>query len=286
MKRIGELIAERFFLLSALASSSITIAILVFMVIMGLPMVREGGLHQLLLTPWDPYRGSFGIYPMMAGTIIISLLSLLVAFPLSLGCSFLVAAIAPKPVRIWLRRIIELMTGIPTVIYGFVGIFLLVPVLRELFQKGSGMCVLTAALTLGLMISPTMTLFFSDGFERIPVSYLNAADALGASPTQKLIYVMLPAARKGILNGIILALGRAVGDTLIALMLAGNSAQVPGSVLDSARALTAHIALVIAADYESPEFRSIFACGVVLYLFIIVMTFVVRFISRMEESNG
>jgi phosphate transport system permease protein len=285
MKKPGELFAERIFLLSALASSSITIVILVFMVFMGFPMMREGGFYQLLLKPWEPYQGSFGIYPMILGTGAISLLSLVFAFPLSLGCSFLITTIAPKAARRGFRRVIELMTGIPTVIYGFVGIFLLVPIIREMFQRGSGMCILTAALVLGIMISPTMTLFFCDSFERIPRTYLDAADALGASRTQKLLYVILPSARKGMLNGVILALGRAVGDTLISLMLAGNAVRVPESVLEPARTLTAHIALVIAADYESPEFRSIFACGVVLYLFTMAVTFLVRYVGFAEDRT-
>ncbi len=285
MKRYRELIAERVFLLSALASSAITVAILVFMVFMGLPLLKQGGLYQLLLKPWAPFQGSFGIYPMIIGTGAISLLSLLFAFPLSLGCSFLIGSIAPPSVSKWFRRLIELMTGIPTVIYGFVGVFLLVPIVRELFGSGSGLCILTAALVLGIMITPTMTLFFCDSFDRIPKAYLDAADALGASPVQKLLYVILPAAKQGMINGVILSLGRAVGDTLIALMLAGNSVRVAESVLEPARTLTAHIALVIAADYESPEFRSIFACGVVLYLFTMAVTFLVRYLTFSKDQT-
>lgn len=285
MSKGGEAITERAFSLAALASASITIAILAFMLFMGLPMLKQGGLFQLLAKPWAPLEGSFGIYPMILGTGAISLLSLVVALPLSLGCSFLIGAIAPRPIRRGLRRLIEMMTGIPTVIYGFVGIFLLVPLIRELFQSGSGLCILTAALVLGIMITPTMTLFFCDSFERIPRSYLDAADALGASPVQKLLYVLLPCARKDLLNGVILSLGRAVGDTLIALMLAGNSVRVAESVLEPARTLTAHIALVIAADYESPEFRSIFACGVVLYLVTLGATFLVRYLSVTKDST-
>jgi phosphate transport system permease protein len=222
---------------------------------------------------------------MIIGTGAISLLSLLFAFPLSLGCSFLIGSIAPQSVSKWFRRLIELMTGIPTVIYGFVGVFLLVPIVRELFGRGSGLCILTAALVLGIMITPTMTLFFCDSFDRIPKAYLDAADALGASPVQKLLYVILPAAKHGMLNGVILSLGRAVGDTLIALMLAGNSVRVAESALEPARTLTAHIALVIAADYESPEFRSIFACGVVLYLFTMAVTFLVRYLSFSKDQT-
>jgi phosphate transport system permease protein len=285
MKGIGERLAQRAFSLCALASSAITLVILGFMVFMGLPLMKEGGFYHILVRPWAPSQGSFGIHPMIVGTGIVSLLSLAFALPLSLGCSFLIGAIAPRPVSKALRRIIELMTGIPTVIYGFVGIFLLVPMIREFFQRGSGLCALTAALVLGIMGTLTMTLFFCDSFDRIPRSYLDAADALGASRVQKLLCVMLPCAKIGMLNGVILALGRAVGDTLIALMLAGNAVWIPTSVAEPTRTLTAHIALVVAADYESPEFRSIFACGVALYLFTMAVTFFVRYLSYTEVTH-
>jgi len=286
MRALWELLAERFALLSAIASASITLLILLFMAYMGLPAIKNAGFFQLLLSPWYPYAGMYGVLPMIVTTIRLSLLCLAFAIPLSLGCSFLITTIAPRTVAKSLRRMIELMTGIPTVIYGFVGIFLLVPLLREMLESGSGMCILAAAMMLAVMISPTMTLFFCDSFDRIPRSYLNAADALGASPIQKLFYVTLPSARAGMLNGVVLGLGRAVGDTLIALMLAGNSIDMPESMLDSARTLTAHIALVFAADYESPEFSSIFTCGLVLYVFTTMTTLFVRYYGRGEAGRA
>ncbi|WP_408998555.1 phosphate ABC transporter permease subunit PstC [Syntrophus buswellii] len=266
---------EKIFLLSTIISSSITLLILGFMAYMALPLLR-GGLFRLLTEPWMPQQGFYGIYPMIVGTSVISLLSLLIAFPVSLGCSFLISSIGPKSLSAVFRRIVQMMTGIPTVIYGFVGIFLLVPLIREFFQGGSGMCILTAALMLGVLISPTMILFFCDSFDRVPRSYIDAADSLGANRVQTLLYVILPSAREGIVIGVLLAFGRAVGDTLVSLMIAGNSIAEPKSILDSVRTLTAHIALVIAADYESPEFRSIFACGLVLYLFITIVILAVR----------
>ena len=266
---------EKIFLLSTIISSSITLLILGFMAYMALPLLR-GGLFRLLTEPWMPQQGFYGIYPMIVGTSVISLLSLLIAFPVSLGCSFLISSIGPKSLSAVFRRIVQMMTGIPTVIYGFVGIFLLVPLIREFFQGGSGMCILTAALMLGVLISPTMILFFCDSFDRVPRSYIDAADSLGANRVQTLLYVILPSAREGIVIGVLLAFGRAMGDTLVSLMIAGNSIAEPKSILDSVRTLTAHIALVIAADYESPEFRSIFACGLVLYLFITIVILAVR----------
>lgn len=285
MSRWRERVVEKAFLLAALISSSLTLLVLGFMAFMALPVLRDGNLYRLLTEPWAPQQGLYWIYPMVAGTVSVSLLSLIFACPLSLGCSFLISAVGPQTLRAVFRRTVQMMTGIPTVIYGFVGIFLLVPVIREFFSCGSGMCILSASLMLGLLISPTMILFFCDSFDRIPRSYLDAAASLGADRVQTLLYVILPSARKGIGIGVLLAFGRAVGDTLVSLMIAGNSILTPGSLLDSVRTLTAHIALVIAADYESPEFRSIFTCGLVLYLFIALVILVVRRLA-FRESEG
>lgn len=267
MIKVHEKLIEKALLFSTCVSASLTLLILGFMVVLGLPLLEGGLFFDLLSQPWSPREGLYGIYPMIVGTLAIAFLGVLFAFPLSLGCASLISVLGPKPVSLLLKRVVQFMTGVPTVIYGFVGIFLLVPFIRELFQAGSGMCILSASLMLAILVSPTMILFFTDSFDQVPNSYLNAVDALGGNRGQKFVYVVLPCAWKGILTGVVLGTGRALGDTLVALMIAGNAVQVPGSVLDSARTLTAHIALVIAADYESLEFKSIFACGIVLYLF-------------------
>lgn len=271
MSTIKERLLEKGFFIAALASGAATLLIFGFMLVMGFPLLSGGLFINLLTGAWAPGEGVYGIFPMVVGTLCISLLSLIFAFPVSLGCASFAAAIAPSRVSRTFRRLVQLMTGIPTVVYGFVGIFLLVPIVRGVHGGGAGLCILSAALMLAVLISPTMILFFCDSLERVPKSYRDAADALGATPSQKLLLLMLPYAKKGILSGLILAFGRAVGDTMIALMIAGNAVQIPESVFDAARALTAHIALVIAADYESLEFKSIFVCGLVLYLFVALM---------------
>lgn len=285
MKLPKEAIVERAFQLSTIVSGSITFLIFSFMFYMALPLIREGKIFQILTSTWSPLDDVYGILPMIITTFAISFLSVLIAFPISIGCSSFINEIGPKQLNRYLKKIVQVMTGIPTVIYGFVGIFLLVPIVREFSGKGSGMSVITAALMLSVLISPTMILFFNDSFERVPASYLNAAEGLGASRVQKLIYVIFPNAKKGIIIGLILAFGRALGDTLIALMIAGNSTQIPGSLFDSARTLTAHIALVIAADYESLEFKSIFASGMVLYLFTAGIVIVVRHFAFGEKNT-
>lgn len=276
----GERIAEKVFLLAAALSASVTVLLFVFMVLLGLPLFQEGLFFNLLTQPWNPGRQIFGIQPMIVGTVAITGLAVAIAFPVSLGVAGFIAAVAPGPIARPVKAAVRLMTGIPTVVYGFVGIFLLVPVVRELFARGSGLCILTAGLVLGVLVAPTMILFFSDALARVPQNQRTAAEALGATPAQVLVYVLVPGAWRGIVSGMVLSIGRALGDTLIALMLAGNAVRVPGNILDSARTLTAHIALVVAADFDSLEFKTIFACGILLYTFTAAATIAVRRLER------
>ncbi|MDD3618960.1 MAG: ABC transporter permease subunit [Desulfobulbaceae bacterium] len=279
MSRTTEKGVEILFFCSAFFSAFLTLALFGFMLTLGLPLFAEGRFFSILIQPWAPHLGHFGIHPMIAGTLAISLLSMVFAFPLSLGCAILISVTSKGWTSRLLRKAVEMMTGIPTVIYGFVGIFLLVPLVREFFAAGSGMCVLTASLMLTLLVSPTMILFFCDSFERVPVSYGTAVLAVGGTEMQRFLHVTLPHSWPGILIGFTLAIGRALGDTLIALMIAGNAVQAPGSILDSARTLTAHIALVFAADFESLEFKAIFACGMFLYLLTTLLVMAVRLLG-------
>ncbi len=267
---------EKVFFLAALFSASISVFILLFMVILGLPIFRDGFFLHLFTTPWMPDRQLYGILPMVVGTLAIAFLALALALPLSLGTAVLISIIKPPFIGHLLEKVVQFMTGIPTVVLGFIGVFLLVPLVREQFARGSGRCLLTAAFMLAVLIAPTMILFFNDSFSRIPASWLRAADALGCSPMQKFLHVTLPHSLKGLATGTILAMGRAVGDTMIALMLAGNAVAMPHSILDPARTLTAHMAMVIAADFDSLEFKIIFACSLLLYVITLAMTLFIR----------
>ncbi|MBW2368348.1 MAG: ABC transporter permease subunit [Deltaproteobacteria bacterium] len=273
-----EIFAKSVFLFCAIASAVIILAILGFMIALGLPHFK-GSTVAILTGPWAPHKGHYGILPMISGTLWIAFLATALCLPLSLGTSFVITSLGGPRLRRLLGALVRFMTGIPTVIYGFVGIFLLVPLIRE-GLGGPGMCVLAAGIMLALLISPTMILFFTDSLQSVNSAYVQAAKALGANRVQRLLHVMVPKAIGGMTSGIILALGRALGDTLIALMLAGNAIRAPHGFLDPARTLTAHIALVKAADFNSLAFRSIFACGIALYLFTTVATIAVRFMAR------
>lgn len=285
MIRICEKAIEKFFFFSAFFSAVVIFSIFAFLFTLGLPLFSGGRFFSIISQPWAPHLGQFGIYPMIAGTLSISLLCMVFAFPLSFGCAIFISVLNKGKVSLLLRKTVEMMTGIPTVIYGFVGIFLLVPLVREIFDAGSGMCVLSAALMLTLLVSPTMILLFSDSFDRVPHSYGDAVLAVGGTEIQKFLYVILPNSCSGIIVGFTLSLGRALGDTLIALMIAGNAVQVPRSPFDSARTLTSHIALIFAADYHSLEFKAIFACGIFLYLFTTILVVAVRLVGNKQRIN-
>jgi len=278
--KIPEAAVERLFFLAALFCASLALFILVFMLVLGRPLLTGDFLPRLLTEPWLPDRGLYGILPMLVGTVSIALLALLLALPMSLGCAVLISVIRPPRFGPLLERVVEFLTGMPTVVIGFVGVFLLVPLLRENLDAGSGRCILAAAIGLAGLIAPTLILFFSDAFARVPAGWRQAAAALGCSRSQIFFRIILPHSLRGLASGVVLALGRAVGDTLIALMLAGNAVAVPHSVLSPARTLTAHIAMLFAADFESLEFKIIFACGLLLYLVSLLLTLLIRGLER------
>ena len=284
MRFSRETIAKGVFLFCAGASAAMTASVFLFMIALGLPFFREGSFGSVWTGPWSPHEGLYGIGAMISGTLWIALLATALSLPLSLGTAFVMASLGGPRVRKNLGILVRFMTGIPTVIYGFAGIFLLVPLVRE-GLGGAGMCVLAAGIMLAVLISPTMVLFFSDSLTAVNPAYVLAARALGANRVQRLLYVMLPKALGGMTTGLVLSLGRALGDTLIALMLAGNAVGVPENILSPARTLTAHIALVKAADYDSLEFRSIFACGIALYLFTTAAVICVRLLGRKRKET-
>ena len=275
-------IAKGIFLSCAGASAVMTSAVFFFMIVLGFPLFEGISFVSVWTGRWSPYEGLYGIGPMVAGTLWIALLAVIISLPLSTGTSFVITSLGGARLRKFLFSMVRFMTGIPTVIYGFVGIFLLVPLIRE-YLGGAGMSILAAGIVLAILITPTMVLFFSHSLMAVNPSHVQSARALGANRVQRLLYVMLPEAIGGMTTGLILSLGRAIGDTLIALMLAGNALAMPEHLLDPARSLTAHIALVKAADYDSLEFRSIFACGIALYLFTTAAVIVVRTFGRKRE---
>lgn len=255
--------------LSATVSFIILLAIALFIFKDGLPAFREIGVTNFLFgTVWRPGQGQYGILTMIVGSVAVTIGSLLFAIPLGIACAILLAEVAPNKVRQFLRPSIELLVGIPSVVYGLVGLVLMVPAMRLI--GGNGFSVLGASIVLMAMVLPTIISISEDSIRAVPQSYKEGALALGATHWQTIWRVMLPAAKSGLGASIVLGMGRAVGETMAMIMVIGNSIMFPKSPLDPARTLTGNIAVEI--NYASGIHESaLFATGVVLFVFILVL---------------
>lgn len=272
--------------LAAGISASVVLAIFLFLAFFCLPLFQDNALAQLMTWDWRPFQGHFGILPMVTVSLALSFSSMLLAFPLGVGiCCFVHGMGPPKLARLVLR-VVKLMTSVPTVVYGFIAVFVLVPLLRSTFHHGSGFSLLAAMLSLAVLVLPTVVLLLHSQFQVAEPQVRLTAAALGMTRAQALIHLVMPMSRKGFLTAAILGTGRAFGDTMLPLMLAGNAPQVPGSVFDSVRALTAHIALVMATDSHSLAYLSLFAAGMILFLITALVNLGLRWIQKSGEARS
>lgn len=268
--KLRELAIERSLLVASLSSVGALGLIALFVVIQGTPIiVREGLIPFLFGHRWAPTKGAFGIFPMIVGSVWVTVGALLIAGPLGVACAVFLVEIAPRKVADFVRPAIQLLAGIPSVVYGFVGIIVLVPLIRETLG-GPGLSILAAAIILGTMVLPTVISIAQDALEAVPRSYKEGALALGLTHWQAITRVILPAARSGIAAALVLGMGRAIGETMAVIMVVGNATKLPQSPLDPARTLTSNIALEMA--YASGDHReALFATGVVLFVFIMIL---------------
>lgn len=258
-------LAERVLFCVTAVSALSVLAIFAFLLWFAVPVFRGEALGSLLSWHWRPLRGEFGILPMLTGSLCLAVSSMLLAYPLALGLCCFVHGAGPARAARMLLALVRFMTSVPTVVYGLVSVFLLVPIIRSAFS-GSGFSWLAAGMTLAVLIIPTLVLLIDSQFRQVQESIGQTAAALGFTPVQQLLRLTLPLSRRGLGMAATLGFGRAIGDTLIPLMLAGNAARPPQSLLDPLRTLTSHIALVVATDSQSLVYSSLFACGVFLFL--------------------
>jgi phosphate transport system permease protein len=247
----------------------VLLAIAIFIVKEGLPALREVGVLDFLFgSEWRPGKEQYGIWAMIVGSVLVTLGAMLLAVPLGVACAILLAEVAPQRVRDLLRPAVELLVGIPSVVYGAIGMLVIVPAVREI--GGSGFSVLAACVVLMAMVLPTITAISEDAIRAVPRGYKEGSLALGATRWQTIWHVLLPASRSGVAASIVLGMGRAIGETMAMIMVIGNAVQIPGSPLDPARTLTGNIAVEIM--YAAGTHRSaLFATGVVLLVLIIVL---------------
>jgi phosphate transport system permease protein len=261
--------ARTLIIASGSASFLILLAIGIFTLIEGLPAFQEIGLLDFLFgTEWRPGQEQYGILPMIIGSVYVTIGSMILAIPLGIACAILLAEVAPTRVRQFLRPAVELLVGIPSVVYGLVGMLLIVPLVRQI--GGTGFSVLAASIVLMAMVLPTIISISEDSLRAVPEGYKEGALAMGATQWQTIWHVLVPAARSGILAGVVLGMGRAIGETMAMIMVIGNSVIIPKSPLDSARTLTGNIAVEImyAAGIHA---NALFATGVVLFVLILAL---------------
>ncbi|TDQ59747.1 phosphate ABC transporter membrane protein 1 (PhoT family) [Mesocricetibacter intestinalis] len=270
-------------LATALAVAAILlIFIMVFAFALPVFSADDNGINAHLFSwQWKPAKGQFGILPMVAGSLALSCLAVTIAFPIAAGIAFWLQTRPNqrKPrhfLPTMVALVIRFMTAIPTVVYGFVAVFLLVPFIRQILSSGSGLNLLSAALILALLILPTMVLVMDTGLKPRMEHLSFDTAALGFNRRQTLIYFVLPAARQCLLTALLLGFSRAMGDTLISLMLSGNWPQLPLHFSDSLRTLTAHMALVTANEVGGIAYNSLFAAGALLLLINASISLIVR----------
>ena len=270
MTHIKEKVMKLFFFLSALVSVAAVALICIFLFASGIPAIREIGIFRFLLgTKWKPANHLYGIFPMIAGSFYVTVGALAVGVPIGILTAVFLARFAPKNIYTPLKSAVNLMAGIPSVVYGFFGLVVLVPLIREIFG-GRGMSVLTASVLLGLMILPTIISVSEAAIRAVPESYYEGGLALGASHERSVFYTVLPAAKRGIFAGVVLGIGRAVGETMAVMMVAGNQAVLPDSILSGVRTLTTNI--VLEMGYSTDLHReALIGTAVVLFVFILLI---------------
>lgn len=267
---------EIVFLAAACASIIAVALICIFLFQSGLPAMKEIGLADFLFgTEWRPGNNMFGIFPMIVGSIYVTAGAIIIGVPIGLFMAVYLAMYCPDKVYKVLKPAVDLLAGIPSIVYGFFGIVVIVPAVRYFFNEiidlnGKGDSILTASIVLGIMILPTIIGAAEPAIRAVPKMYYEGALALGADHERSTFAVVFPAAQSGILASVILGIGRAIGETMAVVMIAGNQPRMPQSILKGVRTMTANIVMEMgyAADLHR---EALIATGVVLFVFILII---------------
>lgn len=278
-----EKIWKKIFFLTAAFSILSVLLICIFLFANGIPAIKEIGFFDFLFgKKWKPGSDLYGIFSMIIGTIYVTAGAIIFGVPAGLFTAIFLSEFCPKKLHKVLKHAIDLLAGIPSVVYGFFALMVIVPFVRDVFG-GNGSSVLSASILLGIMILPTIISVSESAILAVPSSYYEGARALGASHERSVFFTVVPAAKSGIFAGIILGIGRAAGETMAVIMVAGNQARIPDSILKGVRTLTANI--VIEMGYATDLHRqALIATGVVLFVFIMIINFVFNLIKENNRS--
>ena len=270
------------FLLTALISIVAVLLICVFLFANGCPAIGEiGVLNFLFGDTWKPLQDIYGIFPMIIGSIYVTAGAIIIGVPIGLLCAVFMTRFCPKKLYRILKPGINLLAGIPSIIYGFFGLVVIVPIMQDIFG-GSGKSLLTASIMLGIMILPTIISVSESALRAVPESYYEGSLALGATHERSVFKAELPAAKSGVLAGVILGIGRAIGEAMAVSMIAGNQPILPEGLLSGVRTLTSNI--VLEMGYAQGLHReALIATAVVLFVFILIINLSFAALKRKES---
>lgn len=284
MPKFKEKFMKLLFLTGACVSILAVALICVFLFANGIPAIREIGLWDFLSgTTWRPSNDIYGIFPMILGSVYVTAGAILLGVPVGILTAVYLAKFCPAKLYKILKPMVELLAGIPSVVYGFFGLVVIVPLVGQISNK-NGSSILAASILLGIMILPTIIAVSESAIRAVPENYYEGGLALGASHERSVFFTTVPAAASGILSGVVLGIGRAVGETMAVIMVAGNQARIPGSIFDGVRTLTSNIVLEMgyAADLHR---EALIGTAVVLFVFILMINLVFSVLKR-RGVNG
>jgi phosphate transport system permease protein len=271
----SEYIITRLIKVSGYSAIIFVVMIFYFLLSEGIPSLGEVPLSELLGTRWYPIEDYFGILPLLAGSLVVTLVAAIVAIPVGIGTAIFISEIAPRLVREFLKPLVEVLGGLPSVVLGFLGILVLSPYLRRILDLPTGLSALAGGILLGGIAIPTIVSVAEDALDAVPRSYRDAALALGATEWQTIWKVTLPAARSGVLTAVMLGIGRAIGETMAVMMVTGNAAVIPfglRALFSPVRTMTATIAAEMGEVANgSVHYHVLFFIGIVLFLISLVI---------------
>lgn len=286
MNKFKEKIWEIIFFVSALASVIAVILICNFLFANGIPAIGKVGVSDFLLgTNWAPtdVPPSFGILPMILGSIYITIGAVIMGVPIGIMTALFLAKVCPLKIYRFVKPAVDILAGIPSVVYGFFGMTIIVPFVRD-YIGGKGSSILSASILLAIMILPTVIGVSESAIRAVPQSYYEGSLALGISHYKSIFFTVLPAARSGILASVVLGIGRAIGETMAVIMVAGNQPRMPNGILNGIRTLTSNI--VIEMSYAADLHREVLiATGAVLFIFILIINLSFSYIKRRGRSE-
>lgn len=285
-KYIIEDVTKFIFFISAMLAVISLLLIIGFVFYKGLnPFISKGFSFKdfLLGTKWVPSSESFGIAPMIVASILATLGALIIGIPIGILTAVFIAEIAPKKIGKVISTAVELLAGIPSVLYGVFGLAIIVPWIQNTFNQPKGQSLLAVMIVLAIMMLPTIVTVSETSIRAVPKSYKEGSLALGTSHIETTFKVVVPAAKSGILAGVVLGVGRAIGETMAIILVAGNSPIIPNSIFSGVRPLTTNIALEMGYAYGTHQ-EMLFATGVVLFIFILLLNLLLSKLSNKEGA--